>query len=52
MRHYVKLLTVLIFILVPSFAYSAESQVVQVTSVGVTGNENIASEYILNVVDT
>lgn len=52
MRHYVKFLTVLIFILVPSFAYSAESQVVQVTSVGVTGNENIASEYILNVVDT
>ncbi len=52
MRQYIKFLAVIILILVPSLAYSAEEQVVQITSVGVTGNENIATEYILNVVDT
>ncbi len=52
MRQYIKFLAVIVLILVPSFAYSAEDQVVQITSVGVTGNEHIATEYILNVVDT
>lgn len=52
MRQHIKFLAVLILILVPSLAYSADDSFVQITSVGVTGNENIASEYILNVVDT
>jgi outer membrane protein insertion porin family len=52
MRHYMKFLAVIILVLVPSFAYSADDSIVQVTSVGVTGNEHIATEYILNVVDT
>lgn len=52
MRHFIKILAVMILILVPSFAYSADESLVQITSVGVTGNEHIASEYILNVVDT
>lgn len=47
-----KFLAVIILVLVPSFAYSADDSIVQVTSVGVTGNEHIATEYILNVVDT
>ena len=52
MRQHIKFLAVLILILVPSLAYSADDSFVQITSVGVTGNENIATEYILNVVDT
>lgn len=52
MRHYMKFLAVIILVLVPSFAYSADDSIVQVTSVGVTGNEHIATEYILNVVET
>ena len=53
MRQHIKFLAVLILvlILVPC-AYSDEEPFVQITSVGVTGNEHIASEYILNVVDT
>lgn len=52
MRHYMKFLAVIILVLVPSFAYSADDSIVQITSVGVTGNEHITTEYILNVVDT
>ena len=47
-----KFLLLLIFLLIPSFAYSAEIPEVQVTSVGVIGNEHIVNEYILNAVGT
>ena len=50
MRH--KLLLLLILLLIPSAAYSAEAPQFQVTSVAVSGNSHIATEYILNVVDT
>ncbi|MBQ7543542.1 MAG: BamA/TamA family outer membrane protein [Synergistaceae bacterium] len=50
MRH--KFLLLLILLLIPSAAYSAELPQFQVTSVAVSGNSQIASEYILNVVDT
>ena len=44
----------LIFMLIitASCAYSDEMPEIQITSVGVIGNSNIVSEYILNVVDT
>ena len=38
--------------LLPNCAYSAEAPQFQVTSVAVSGNDHIATEYILNVVDT
>ena len=43
---------VLLFSVLSVCAYGAEPPVMQVTSVGVSGNEHIATEYILNVVDT
>ncbi len=51
MRH--KLLVLLFFaLLLPNCAHSAEAPNFQVTSVAVSGNDHIATEYILNVVDT
>ena len=49
-----KLLVLLVFslMLLPGVAYSAEAPQFQVTSVAVSGNDHIATEYILNVVDT
>ena len=51
MKKYI-ILAVMVLVLVPACAYPADDALVQITSVGVTGNEHIASEYILNVVDT
>ena len=52
MKIFAVLILLLVSILIPVSAYSADEAFVQITSVGVTGNENIATEYILNVVDT
>lgn len=52
MRHKFLLLLISALVIIPSCAYSTEAPQIQVTSVGVIGNEHIASEYILNVVDT
>lgn len=46
------LLLLFIALMIPSCSYSQEAPGMQVTSVGVTGNENIVSEYIMNVVET
>ena len=47
-----KFIAAVIFLLMAAQAESAEAPIVQVTSVGVAGNDQIATEYILNVVDT
>ena len=47
-----KFLTVALILLLASTAVADEPPARQVTSVGVSGNPNIATEYILNVVDT
>lgn len=46
------LLAIGLLILLSSCAYSAEAPERQVTSVNVSGNENVVSGYILNVVET
>lgn len=50
MRH--KFFAAMIIVLLGAIAEGAEPPAVQVTSVGVSGNDQIATEYILNVVDT
>ena len=52
MRNRITLLMMIIMMLVTTSAYAADPLPRQITSVGVTGNPNIATEYILNVVDT
>ena len=52
MRHKLLVLLILSMMLLPNCAYSAEAPQFQVTSVAVSGNDHIATEYILNVVDT
>ena len=53
MRHkFLLLILTAIVMSFPACSYSAEAPDVQVTSVGVIGNERIATEYILNVVST
>ncbi len=47
-----KFLTIALIFLLASVSVADEPPVRQVTSVGVSGNPNIATEYILNVVDT
>lgn len=47
-----KFLTIALIIILASAAAGDEPPVKQVTSVSVSGNPNIAAEYILNVVDT
>ena len=52
MRHKFLVLLVFSLVLLPYRAHSAEAPQIQVTSVAVSGNDHIATEYILNVVDT
>ena len=52
MRNKIFFVLAVLIISASSCSYAAEIPAIQVTSVGVTGNANIATEYILNVADT
>ena len=51
-RHKFLLLLVFYTMLLPACAYSSDASSLRVDSVAVSGNNHIAAEYILNVVDT